>query len=434
MQAKERIEKLRANPIVQRIEKFFPAIAFLAGFGWDSVTLGTMVYGSDLLILLAYYVGAFILVILLSAKLDHPEGWTKERLAAVAKAQGVQAAPGPSASREPQTKVEEVAEKLKSAAENKAQQIADKIGYESTAVPVNAIVVHHRFLDREWSPVWKARFTWAVQFLFGGRFSALVVCYFKSSGSLASFLLVIALACMLVGNEFLQKKYESFGVSLAFFCLLGTMFLNYIIPHVVHRIGFFWFLLSTLLSLGLCVWIWKISHRSKAVLVAPVFISSLLIVAYLMNWVPPVPLVLKQQIPCQNFDRKNFSCDVDAPGFLQKLGLQAPSVHKAPDGVVYFLAAVYAPAALKAELEYRWYYKDPSTGEYRLTDKISSGRMVINGGREQGFRSYSKKSKVPAGKYRVETAYKDGAVIGSLAFDVIDELRDSSGYVRDSLR
>ena len=220
MQAKERIEKLRANPIVQRIEKFFPAIAFLAGFGWDSVTLGTMVYGSDLLILLAYYVGAFILVILLSAKLDHPEGWTKERLAAVAKAQGVQTAPGPATSREPQTKVEEVAEKLKSAAENKAQQIADRIGYESTAVPVNAIVVHHRFLDREWSPVWKARFTWAVQFLFGGLFSALVVCYFKSSGSLASFLLVIALACMLVGNEFLQKKYESFGVSLAFFCLL----------------------------------------------------------------------------------------------------------------------------------------------------------------------------------------------------------------------
>ena len=82
-------------------------------------------------------------------------------------------------------KVEEVAEKLKSAAENKAQQLADKIGYESTAVPVNAIVVHHRFLDREWSPVWKARFTWAVQFLFGGLFSALVVCYFKSSGSLA---------------------------------------------------------------------------------------------------------------------------------------------------------------------------------------------------------------------------------------------------------
>jgi len=365
----ERIEKLRANPIVQRIERFFPAIAFLAGFGWDSITLGSKVYNSDLLILLAYYVAALILVILLSAKLDHPEGWTPERIAAMAKEQGV---------------------------------------------TDGAIVVRHRLLDREWSPKWKARFTWAVQFFFGGLFSALVVCYFKSSGSLASFLLVIALACLLVGNEFLQKKYESFGVSLAFFCLLGTMFLNFTIPHLVHRIGFIWFLLSTILSLGICVGIWKISNRSKAVLVAPVFISSLLVAAYLMNWVPPVPLVLKQQMPCQNFDRNSFTCDVDAPGFLQKLGLKAPSVHRLPDSDVYFLASVYAPAALKAELEYRWYYKDPATGKYVLTDTISSGRMVLNGGREQGFRSYSKKSRVPAGKYRVETAYKGGAVIGSL--------------------
>jgi hypothetical protein len=176
------------------------------------------------------------------------------------------------------------------------------------------------------------------------------------------------------------------------------------------------------------------SNRSKAVLVAPVAISSLLVVAYLMNWVPPVPLVLKQQMPCQNFDRNSFTCDVDAPGFLQKFGLQAPSVHKFPGGEVYFLASVYAPVELKAELEYRWYYQDPATGKYILTDTISSGRMVLRGGREQGFRSYSKKSRVPAGKYRVETAYKGGAVIGSLAFDVFEEARDSSGYVRDTLR
>ena len=386
---KERIEKLRSNPIVQRIERFFPAIAFLAGFGWDSITLGSKVYNSDLLILLAYYVAALVLVVLLSAKLDHPEGWTPERIAAVAQEQGV---------------------------EN------------------GAIVVRHRLLDREWSPKWKVRFTWAVQFFFGGLFSALVVCYFKSSGSLASFLLVIALACLLVGNEFLQKNYERFGITLAFFCLLGTMFLNFTIPYLVHRIGFIWFLLSTLLSLGICVGIWKMSNRSKAVLVAPVAISSLLVVAYLMNWVPPVPLVLKQQMPCQNFDRSSFTCDVDAPGFLQKLGLQAPSVHKLPGGEVYFLASVYAPAELKAELEYRWYYQDPATGKFILTDTISSGRMVLRGGREQGFRSYSKKSRVPAGKYRVETAYKGGAVIGALAFDVFEEPRDSSGYVRDTLR
>lgn len=391
------IDELKEKPSVQQAMKFFPAIAFLAGFGWDSVTLGQMVYGSDLLFLLAYYLGALVLVVLLSAHLEHPEGWTQERIMAAR------------------------------AEQKNLGMVLDK------DIPPNAIVVRHHFLDREWSETWKNRFTWAVQFCFGGLFSALVVCYFKSSGSLASFILVIALACLLVGNEFLKKRYESFGVSLAFFCLLGTMFMNFSIPHLVHRIGFIWFFLSTLMSLGICVMIWKISRRSWKVLVAPVAISIILVVAYLMNWVPPVPLVMKNQLVCQNFDKKDYSCDVDAPGFLQKVGLAAPSVHRNPDNEVYVLTSVYAPAALKAEIEYLWYFKDPSSGSYKLTDKISSGRMIINGGREKGFRSYSKKKNVPEGEYRVETAFKDGAVIGSIAFKVYEEGRDSSYYVRKQL-
>ena len=312
--AMEFVNKLREKPAVQRLEKFFPAIAFLGGFAWDSITLGQMVYGSDILILLAYYTGALILVLLLSAQLEHPEGWTPERLQELAKAQArpksaaaqasataKQATPSKieptTESKEESTTAEtpeseskketedvftaqsrfrraasliaqktqakakeaanraaleakEAAAKAAAKASAQAKDAAEKakgaatkfaknVGYESTAIPENAIVIHHRFLDREWSETWKQRFTWAVQFFFGGLFSALVVCYFKSSGSLASFLLVILLAILLVGNEFLQKKYESFGVSLAFFCLLGTMFMNFAIPHLVHRIGSF---------------------------------------------------------------------------------------------------------------------------------------------------------------------------------------------------
>lgn len=514
------VEKLREKPAVQKLEKFFPAIAFLGGFAWDSITLGQMVYGTDILILLAYYTGALILVILLSAQLEHPEGWTKERLQALAKAQQK---PAPAQKRavspakpveqpakpaepvvensvieepvaEPeedsQVKTEEsrfrraanfIAQKTparakeaanraaleakeatakaaaiasakakeaaaKAAAKASAQakdaavkakgaatKFAKNVGYESTAIPENAIVVRHRFLDREWSETWKQRFTWAVQFFFGGLFSALVVCYFKSSGSLASFLLVILLAILLVGNEFLQKKYESFGVSLAFFCLLGTMFMNFAIPHLVHRIGFIWFLISTLLSFSLCLFIWKISHRKKSILVAPALISIFLIVAYIMNWVPPVPLVLKQKLACQNFDKASYSCDVDDPSLLQMVGLKIPSVHRVDSSEVYFLTSVYAPAKLKAELEYLWYYQDPKTGKYSLTDRISSGRMMINGGRESGFRTFTRKKNVPAGKYRVEIAYKNGAVIGSGTFEVFSEPPED-GFVRDTLR
>lgn len=483
------VDNLREKPAVKKIEKFAPAIAFLGGFGWDSITLGQMVESSDLVFLVAYYTGALILVILLSARLEHPEGWTKDRLRAAAAAQAKSAPaqakaaapasrPAQVAARAPaapvaakaapqqaaapakgttfgamankfvseQAKVvsnqakeaaEKAAEKAKEAAGKAsaaAERFAKNMGYESTAIPKNAIVVEHHFLDREWSAEWRQRFSWAVQFCFGSLFSALVVCYFKSSGSLASFILVILLAILLVGNEFLQKKYESFGVSLAFLSLLGTMFMNFTLPHLVHRIGFIWFFLSTLLSLAVCVFIWKVSRRSKKVLIAPVAISVCLVAAYLMNWVPPVPLVLKHQLVCQNFDKTDYSCDVDAPGFLQKIGLKAPSVHHMPDQEIYVLASVYAPAELKAAIEYRWYFQNPATGKYSLTDKISSGRMVINGGREDGFRSFSRKKNVPAGRYRVEIAFKDGAVIGSQSFDVFDEARDSTGYVRAVLQ
>ena len=472
----EFVNKLREKPAVKKIEKFFPAIAFLGGFAWDSITLGQMVYGSDILILLAYYTGALILVILLSAQLEHPEGWTTERLQALAEAQAKPKQNTSSATTPPKTHapVETAVEsKFKKAAallaekapakaieaanraaqeakdaaakasaqakdaavkaKDAASKFAKNVGYESTAIPENAIVVRHRFLDREWSETWKQRFTWAVQFCFGGLFSALVVCYFKSSGSLASFLLVILLAILLVGNEFLQKKYESFGVSLAFFCLLGTMFMNFAIPHLVHRIGFIWFFLSTLLSFGMCMFIWKISHRKKSILVAPALISILLVVAYIMNWVPPVPLVLKQKIACQNFDKATYTCDIDDPNIFQSIGLQIPSVHKVDSSEVYFLASIYAPAKLKAELEYLWYYQDPQTGKYKLTDRISSGRMTLNGGRESGFRTFTRKKNTPPGKYRVEVAYKNGAVIGSGTFEVLSDVPEN-GFVRDTLR
>lgn len=448
----EFLNKLQEKPSVKKIKKFIPAIAFLGGFAWDSITLGSMVYSSDIFMLLTYYVGALILVILLSAQVEHPEGWTKERLQKLSKAkQSAKNSTTQNSTKSAQDSLKkrpellESAAKIANAATNKIKETAEQaaalaekkakeIGYTSNAIPQNAIVVHHRLLDREWSPALKQRFTWAVQFCFGGLFSALVVCYFKSSGSLASLILVVLLAILLVGNEFLQKKYESFGVSLAFFCLLGTMFLNFAIPHIVHRIGFIWFLISSILSFSICIGIWKISRRKRNILVAPAIISISLIVAYIMNWVPPVPLVLKQKIPCQNFDKTTYSCDIDSPTFLQKIGLKEPSVHKLPNSEIYFVTSVYAPAELKAELQYMWYFQNPNTHKYTLTDKITSNRMVVKGGKETGFRSYTRKKNITPGKWRVEVAYKNGAVIGSGAFEVIDKNIEDIEFVRDTLK
>ncbi len=304
---------------------------------------------------------------------------------------------------------------------------------------------YHRALSYEWPQTWIDRLTWLVQFCFGNLYSALVICYFKSSGSIASFIIVLVLAALLVGNEFLKEKYENFGVCLAFFCLLGTMFFNFLIPHLVHGMGTFWFFLSTLLSAGICYLLWMKSllkfpdddprkmSRKKRFLIAPISISLILSIAYLANWIAPVPLVLKQQIVCKNFDRETYSCDVDKLDFWQRMGFKGTTIHKEDGDEIYFMSSVYAPAELKAPIEFRWYYKEPSTNTFKLTDKITSSRMIIRGGRDQGYRSYSKKKNIPVGTYRVETAYKDGAVIGSETFRVLEGI-PKQGFVRDSLR
>ncbi len=44
--------------------------------------------------------------------------------------------------------------------------------------------------------------------------------------------------------------------------------------------------------------------------------------------------------------------------------------------------------------------------------------MRTHGSREEGFRIYTQKRNVPAGSWMVETAVKDGSVIGSRKFRV----------------
>lgn len=264
---------------------------------------------------------------------------------------------------------------------------------------------------------WRDRLTYVVQFCFGSLFSALVVCYFKSSSSVGAFVLVALLAAFLVANEFLQSSYARFGFTLALFCLLGTMYLNFLVPHLVHGLGLGWFLLSVLLSLLVCYGAFRLSKSSGKTLVAPCLISAALVAAYVFNWIPPVPLVLKDQNACVGFS-KDYSCKVDRPGLLVRLGIFSPTVTVAAGEGVTFMSSVFAPARIEAQLEHRWLLKNPKTGVYEIVDKISSSRMRTRGSREEGFRIYTQKKNVPPGDWMVETAVKGGSVIGVKKFRV----------------
>jgi hypothetical protein len=338
-------------PWSKRIAKGFPAIAFLAGFLWDSVTLGRVVQTSDLWILSAYWVGAFVVLVLLG--------------------------------RNPGAK-------------------------------------------------WQGRLTWIVQFCFGSIFSALVVCYFRSSGTIFTLLFVVILVGILLANEMLQDRYSRLGISWSIFCLSGTMYLNFLVPHLVHGLGGFWFILSVLLGFLPVYFLWRMSARKLQDILSPAVVSLGILGFWMLDLIPPVPLVMKQNLVCKAFEKisGDYTCLVPEQNFLERFGLVDVSIHQAPAEKIYVLSSVFAPSEVAVELEHHWLWLD----EYGNWVVQSTVPFSMLGGRASGWRVYSNKQALRPGYWKVETAVKDGAVVGLIEFQ-IPEAPEPEGtqYIRKKL-
>ncbi len=283
-------------------------------------------------------------------------------------------------------------------------------------------------LVREIKPQWQNWLTFLVQFFFGGLFSALVVFYFKSSASGYTFLVVVVLVGLLIANEFLAKKYLSRTLSWTLFAACGTMYLNFLVPHIVHSIRAVWFYLSCLTSLALVYTIRrfadapqrellllgrkKLQYRSDLRQMAPASaVVLLLVVFYQLQLIPPVPLVLKESYICKDFtkDEGVYQCQAEKQPFWRALGLGHDVVHFQEGEKIYSLSSVFAPKRVTVDLEQRWWLRDDKSGTW-LTRGVVALPMV--GGRQEGWRTYTYiRAAAQEGRWKVETALKGGAVL-----------------------
>lgn len=288
-------------------------------------------------------------------------------------------------------------------------------------------------LLKDWSATWRSRLAAGVQFCFGGLFSALVVFYFKSSGSWSGLLVVSGLVSLLVVNEFLHSRYVRLEISWSLLCLVGIMYLNFLLPHWVHGIGVFWFLLSTLIGFALVLVLWKLSRRSVLYLLPPIGVTLAMVAGYFAGVIPPVPLVVKQHLLCKQLEKngKDWLCMEPAPSLRVRLGISPPILYHAPGEKIHYLSSVFAPSRVQAELEHRWFHWDEREGWLAL----DSMAFQMVGGRTEGWRLNSYKMSLQPGRWRVETALRGGAVVGRSEFVIPDEPEpDGIAYQRRSLQ
>ena len=264
-----------------------------------------------------------------------------------------------------------------------------------------------------------------VQFAFGGLLSTFLVFYFRSATLSVSWPFMLFLVAVFASNELLKQHYSKvvFQTIVLFICIYA--FAIYIVPVIMHKIGAGIFLLSGAVSLVLLsvflIGLWYISRErfrtSRNILLASIggiliFVNAL----YFTHLIPPIPLSLKDAgiYYSLKWDKTqgNYIGLAEA-GLWSDFFKPYPVVRIHPDQHLYAYTAIFSPADLNTTVIHRWQYYDESKKEWTTVNSVV---LPINGGRDDGYRTYSQKSSTFPGRWRVDVLTPRGELIGRVKF------------------
>ena len=275
----------------------------------------------------------------------------------------------------------------------------------------------------------KAHF-WLVnilQFFFGGLLSTFLVFYFRSSELSTSWPFFFILMFAFWANESLKRHYARLSFQISLFYLSLFLFTIFFVPVVEHKIGPEIFLLSSAASLiviGIFLFIlalaaWNKFHQSiKIVLPAIAGIFFVVNILYFLNLIPPIPLSLKDGGVYHSVMKDpdgNYVLQYEELGWRGHMTLY-PDFHLKAGDPVYVYSAVFSPPSLNTTIVHEWQYDDPKTHAWTDCERIA---LSVVGGRDGGFRTYSMKTGMAPGHWRVTVATLKGRVIGRVRFNVV---------------
>lgn len=272
-------------------------------------------------------------------------------------------------------------------------------------------------------------FPFAMQFSFGALFSGFFVLYWRSASLAGSWVFILLLAFLLIGNEFFRERYRRLvlHVSIYFVALFSYMILA--LPTLTGRLGAKMFLISGAASLiGIAILISLLlllvrerirEHR------APLFgsIAGIYIafnILYFTNVIPPIPLALKRLGTYHTVERTSigtYRLEFEKPeryGFFQETAVR---VHWVPGNPVFAFSAIFAPAKITTAIYHHWLSYDEGSKKWVERDRLA---FPISGGRDGGYRGFTLKRSLEAGKWRVEVRTERGQLLGRTTFQIIE--------------
>lgn len=334
-------------------KRFLPLVSFTAGFTWDSVTLTRIDLWSDNIILLTY-------IILLGAML----------------------------------------------------------------VLVNFI--NDGVISRKWILNYQNWYPMGIQFFLGGLFSSYVVFYFKSAALTKNWLFIGFLILILIGNEFIENRLANIKLQFILYFLATFSFFIFFIPVLIKIMNTIVFILSGIISvcwvLGLLYFIIQRSKKRtsddfKKLSIIIVSLFILLNLFYFLNWIPPVPLSLKDAGIYHHVHRidNQYEVKFEQGSWYHFWKNSDTDYHYQQSDTVYCYAAVFAPTELDKKIVHQWQIFNRRADEWQTTDHLS---YKISGGRDGGYRGYTYKKNMQEGEWRVNVITTEGLLLGRIGFEL----------------
>ncbi|MGH7148571.1 MAG: DUF2914 domain-containing protein [Pyrinomonadaceae bacterium] len=277
----------------------------------------------------------------------------------------------------------------------------------------------------------------ASQFLLGGLFSAYAIFYSRSATLTSTAIFFALLIVLLIANEFLRDRLSSLRLLVSLYALVCFAFFTFFLPVMTGFMNAAIFLVGAGLSAAVTLRVVHLiyrnnpdrSRREAVGVTAPAFaLIGLLVGFYFLNWIPPVPLSMKFG---------GIYHEVKKTGDLFELSYERKwyQVWKRSDDTfpanepIYCFTAVFAPVDLNTTIYHHWYFRPDDGKPFTHADKIP---LKISGGREGGYRAYTFKQRLDPGDWRMDVEAEDGRIIGRVSVRV-EQQGDASPTLRTLL-
>ncbi|HXV68117.1 MAG TPA: DUF2914 domain-containing protein [Nitrospira sp.] len=260
----------------------------------------------------------------------------------------------------------------------------------------------------------------AVQFLLGSLFSAYAIFYSRSATLTSTAMFFAILIVLLVANEFLRDRLSSLRLLMSLYAVVCFAFFTFFLPVMTGYMNTAVFLAGALLSAAVTLRIVHLLYRDNpgrsrrealGVTVPAVTLIGLLVGFYFLNWIPPVPLSLKFGGIYHEVKRVGDRFELSFEKQWYEVWKRGDSTFPA-DEPIYCFVAVFAPVDLNTTIYHHWYVRSNGNNPFVHADRIP---IEISGGREGGYRAYSFKRRLDPGDWRVDVETEDGRIIGRVS-------------------